>query len=260
MIYILCEGEKDKSDYSLCKAIVELYCKNYIIASSYGNVGLIREFKTKIVPLFQAGDVFALFFDSVESIHGIPTEDLLDEINNICESHKVKFFHTSYYCVEEIFLSYSVFLAMTIQKLTQVDDAEYGHMLQFVYKHINSEADYYRLADNCIPLKQFILERKLYTREQCSKALCYSIAPKLGRLYGITKAYLGDCWIKDCSSIRATRKGSIRCSDCSYVDKYELFYDKFKYMQTNSVLKFGMSFFILNQAGDPRENKTELFS
>lgn len=73
--------------------------------SAYGNIN-IQDCFDELRLKFKFGDTFTLFFDNVESINGEPVSMILLNIKEVCDSLVVDFRHTTYYCFEELFLTY----------------------------------------------------------------------------------------------------------------------------------------------------------
>ena len=68
MYYIICEGDKNKSEYIFARAVAEAYItqKEYSILPSGGFDNIIYSFD-RLEGLLKPGDVVALFLDSVDS-------------------------------------------------------------------------------------------------------------------------------------------------------------------------------------------------
>ena len=219
--YIICEGDKNKSEYIFARAVAEAYItqKEYSILPSGGFDNIIYSFD-RLEGLLKPGDVVALFLDSVDSDdfeleHGYTVPQLIAEMYDRCTECKCTFSHTTYYCFEELFLSYTRLIPLISRFEPGIVSS-----IRDLQSEMNSGGDYHttlvstnkydsllRLPD-CSHIKEH-----WRTREYVSATLLKCITLRLGGNWKISKDSIGKCWISDCSD-----EGFMKylCEKCKY--------------------------------------------
>ena len=243
MNYILCEGNPGNSDYKFCMNILEIYGVQGVIKSSTGNRGIIKEFN-KLLNEFKPGDNFILFFDKVAEIDGVAVDSILAKIKYKCGKKNVKVWFTAYYCVEEVFLSYTGFQNLIDSLDDKEMDTNFKSIVREIAEHILNHSNYFLEMNNADILK-YLENKNITTREECSKALCYQITPKLKVRFKITKEYIGDCWLKDCNEIPEKIYDNTKCKQCKFMCANKTAIEKLESLNKNSVAKYGYPFSIL---------------
>ena len=210
--YILCEGSKDKSEYNFIQRIKEEFGKNLDveIESAGGNKNIQTKF-FELYDNFKSGDMFILFFDCVEQINNISSIDLLENIENKCRSKNVLFKYSTYYCFEELFLSYIGFGDL-ISK-----NSKYYSEWVLIRDALMSKTNYFvkGLLFNGKPVN-----KSFSTREAASAGIISTLS---SGGFKITKDTIGDCWVYTCST---TNVNSYICDKCKFRKKGCTFKEK----------------------------------
>ena len=178
------------------------------------------------------GDSVVLFFDNVTfDTEGIYYEmsvpELLNEFSNVCRNHNCKFSHTTYYCFEELYLSYSGLLSILSRY-----PKEYSEFLRLIQKELLSGKNYFETLletneyDSYLSINDFKHIKNGYsTREEVSAVLLQIFTRRLGHNWKISKSSLGSCWITDCSSedymVHLCDKCTFSMKGCTFEDKLD---------------------------------------
>ncbi len=238
--HFLCEGEKDKAEYTFIRHVIAECCKGetYILEASEGNRKLLPKFLA-MSRAFNPGDVFILFFDHVESISGVPVPVLLHDISGTCSRYDVVFRYTTYYCFEELFLSYA-----GIESILGPGFIHYMPQVEAIQQDILSGKNYFKSRD--LSVWRHLIGNgfnNIKTREKFSSILCTRLLQKTQGIFKLTKDSIGDCWIKSCSDMDKSKLGGGRvCEKCSYCCKDNTFREKLRDLDDNSVAKLGLPF------------------
>lgn len=233
--YFLCEGAEGKSEYTFISAIINEFRtdEDYILRGACGKENIESEF-LKLKREFEDGDVFILFFDSIETIGSKSVYNMLSDICLQCERKGVLFRHTGYYSFEEIFLSYTSLLP-----ILNVSDELKAELIAIQSKilsgvnYFNQDISYWR--------SYFGSHRKgcLKTRESLSSSICNEVLSTVKGSFYLTKSKIGDCWVEDCN---CTRLHENVCKRCGYILKGCSFREKLADLDNNSCSKFSLPF------------------
>ena len=244
MFYFLCEGEKGKAEYTFIKNVINEFHnqETYELLAAGGSNHIQEDVDWLINNTLRAGDVFILFFDNVEDINGVVVADLLDDWRISCDERGVTFRHTTYYCFEELFLSYIGLVDML--SLKYVGCKKELHNLQML---LLSGQNYWEESDLSFWVNMFPNLKSATTREQFSARLLTLLTNNMRGNFRITKAVVGLCWIKDCSNLQSVsqiskRVSSDRCASCKYDCKNCTFRKKLRVLDANSVSKLSLPF------------------
>lgn len=241
MFYFLCEGEKDKAEYTFIKSVIEEFHANevheFLAAGSKDNID--SEFD-KLSEKFKSGDIFILFFDNIEIIKGRPVPFMLDDMTSICESKGVIFRYTTYYCFEELFLSYTGLSDMLPLKFYACK----GELCKLQTSLLMGE-NYWKEFDLSFWLKMFPNLKSASTREQFSARLLANLTNSIRGNFRIIKASIGLCWVSDCSLLQNKESIKIardKCASCKYDCKNCTFRKKLEVLDVNSVSSLSLPF------------------
>lgn len=235
MHHFLCEGAEGKSEYTFVQAIIKEFNKSnepYILRSSNGNRGILRTFNEMYLD-FKNGDTFILFFDSVETICGSLVSDILHGISKKCSDINVNFRYTTYYCFEELFLSYPCFL-----DIVNVSE-EFLRELEKVQSMLLNKQNYYR--EDLSFWNSYFKDQSgaLKTRECLSASICSCASKTAKGHFLINKNSIGVCWISDCGEAKINENV---CKQCRYSLKDCTFREKLTSIDSTSVSKFSLPF------------------
>lgn len=237
MYYILCEGAVGKAEYTFCKKIAEEFSEKaaYSIFSASGNRNIFGVFEREIYPALHSQDCFILFFDCILSSKDFEIYSLLEDIDEYCKEKNTIFQYTTYYCFEELFLSYDGLLKLSKEIL----DVNLYDTLEQVNQYIMSGINYFKLS---LPynakLNQFY-PKSISTREKYAKALLHEVTYKLGRTFLISESKIGDCWVEDCSNVTEHKVKTI-CSKCKHPCKNCTFREKIMDIDRHSISATGL--------------------
>lgn len=233
--HFLCEGQYGKAEYIFILAVISEFRTNedFVLVSSNGNENIEKEF-LKLKTTFSDGDIFILFFDNIETIKGRLVIDLLNDIERQCNSKKVFFRYTTYYCFEEIFLSY-----INLLSVLNVNESIKTEVIK-IQKMLLSGTNYFK-NDISFWERHFSPHRKgcLRTREQLSSSICNFILETATGSFHLQKNKIGSCWISNC---RASVLHKSVCDKCKYKLKGYDFKDKLHDLDCNSVSSFNLPF------------------
>lgn len=231
----MCEGEKDKSEYVFISAVISEFKidESYNLVAAGGKENIDKEF-LKLKKEFCQGDIFILFFDNIEMIGGKLTVDLLSSIEVQCKNLGVFFRYTTYYCFEELFLSYTNLLPML-----NVDIAIKNEISNIQHKLL-SGVNYFR-DDISFWINYFGKHRKgvLKTREKLSFGICNLILNTINGSFYLQKDKIGSCWVTDCKD--STLHKNV-CVNCKYKLKNCSFRCKLEDLDNNSVSILSLPF------------------
>ena len=231
MFHFLCEGSEGKAEYAFINFVIDEFWsgEKYTLISADGNKNIKICFY-EILDSFQIGDTFILFFDSVETIDDYFVYDLLDFIRTECNSLGVYFRYTTYYCFEELFLTYD-----DLTNMLSIDNVYKNALIELRISIINNTFDF---ADK----KKLEVWRPLFgnegfnsrvnsTREQFMTSLCSILLTKVPGRFRLSKSKIGDCWTKSCTCVK---RGNF-CNSCKYSCKNTSFRFKLASLDSNSV-------------------------
>ena len=175
------------------------------------------------------GDRIVLFFVKIESINGVSIKDIISNYKNIFNSKGVLFRYTTYYCYEELYLSYP--------KLLDMINVKYKDLISKIQVELLSNRNYLDSIsiDNIIEL--FKSDISNLTREELSSAILSMITQGISGNFNILKKYIGDCWINDCKD---TSLNTNVCDRCTL--DLRTFKDKLEDLDSTSVSKFSEPF------------------
>lgn len=230
--HFLCEGEQYKAEYTFISKVIDEFqtTEKFILKSANGKDNIEIEFlKMKID--FNRGDVFILFFDNIEMIRNRLVVDILSDIEKQCNELKVGFRYTTYYCFEELFLSYTNLLPML-----NVDDDVRAEIIK-VQNKIVSGKNYFR--EDISFWRDYFRHREgfLRTRESLSAGICNDILGRIKGAFYLQKSKIGSCWVSDCKDTKLHKNV---CDNCKYKLKGCSFRDKLEDLDKNSVAASGL--------------------
>jgi len=191
-----------------------------------GNKNIENVFNTIKSKLEEGDQVFIILDQIVDSDDNIRIRNILRRIRRECTSRKVGVKVTSYYCFEELYLSYDEVIDM-YSKCYKVKN-EVMIALNYVNNKINKAEDYY-ISDE--EIRGFVqsVNSKITNRERLAAALLNEVTIRLTNgLFRINKsentlAKSGKCWLEDCTKIMESMrsKESEKCIRCEYECKMQ---------------------------------------
>lgn len=233
MVYIVCEGEDGKSEHSFVSAVVGYYGDNceYEIVCACGKDNIDSKLEEQLHKVKQK-DKVALFFDNIGRLNNITVWDLLSKYITAFSRKNVDFYYTTYFCFEEIFLSYSGILPLIPQDSTiQKEIKDIQRLI------LEGKKDYYKEKDiqNNLTFWNGLFKNfgTPSTREQFSSSLINHLLSKDRESFGVSKSKLGNCWINDCSSLQNIIW--FKCRNCKYRCNHKPFSEKLKDIEKDSV-------------------------
>lgn len=231
--YFICEGESYKSEYVFIQSIIDTYHtdEDYDLLPAGGNRNIEGVFYKEVFTKLEAGDVVILFFDNVKIIKDKPTTRILKRFMRECRSKEAVFRYTTYYCFEEIFLSYKGLCSIISV------DLEVSQKLLELQNSLINEGQYPK--DNSFWYDFVGMKKNTTNRETLSSLILNYLTNTAQKGFLIIKSKIGDCWISDCAS---TQLHQNVCDKCNFCMKGSVFKDKLDDLNNNSVAKFGLSF------------------
>lgn len=238
MFYFLCEGEKGKAEYTFIESVINEFHSDeeYELIAAGSKDSIDSEFDS-LLKRFKSGDVFILFFDNIEIIKGRPVPFMLEEMTSMCESIGVIFRYTTYYCFEELFLSYAGLIDMLSSRHDSCSEE-----LRNLQASLVSGANYW-IGNLSFWVNMFRDLESATTREQFSARLLTLLTNGMRGNFRVIKASVGLCWIKDCTLLRENNKvAQDKCIACKYDCKGCTFRKKLEVLDENSVSRLSLPF------------------
>lgn len=201
---------------------------------SSGNSTLVNQLKD-LAPNLNKDDTVLLVFDNISNIGKQPITTFLAFVGRIANRYNISIKVTSYYCFEEVYLSYS-----ELEKLNTNNKQVILEALRFVKNCILNNVDYYDITYKEIAdFINFYKKDSGKNREHFANALLISCTNNISGDFKIIKSGYafekqGRCWIQDCDyiikDIRLTygdkavnnkcgNKCSFKCKNCSTLEK-----------------------------------------
>lgn len=246
MYYIICEGAVGKAEYIFNKAVIDLYSGSHkyklLSASGYDNIFKIES--DLAVNSLKYGDTLILLFDNVgadmDCGHNMGIAEMLEYICEDCDEIGVTLKYTTYYCFEEMLLSYTRLPDM----LLNVDSSIIQSFVNFQKFLLTCSSSDYIYAvfysDRFKPLLKLqgyhdaIKSHK--SREEISSKLLQCITFKMLHTWRVNKSVIGKCWLSDCDN-----DGYMKylCEKCKYALKGCSFKEKVEDLDANSISSSG---------------------
>ena len=214
MKYIICEDSG--SGFTFFKTVRDIcftedQCE---VVSSYGNTNFQDTVKAIIEKLKQ-GDFLMLAFDSVEVSEDFNPKNIIISAQYGCDKAKATLYYTTYYCFEELFLSYDYLADMFMNGSYKKDDKElWMKLLNYIHDSIFSGNDYY-VDNELVSYVKSIIKKSNRTKEKFIKAVLTHISGSIRGDFKITDGSLGKCWLQACEIATFTNK-EYRCKNCIY--------------------------------------------
>lgn len=232
--YFLCEGKEGKAEYSFISSVISEFRidEDFVLKAADGKDNIEVEF-FKMKKKFNCGDIFILFFDNVEKIRNRLVVDMLSDMEEQCNYLSVGFRYTTYYCFEELFLSYINLLPML-----NVEENVREEIMK-VQNEILAGVNYFR--EDISFWRKYFKHREgfLRTRESLSAGICNDILGRIKGAFYLQKSKIGSCWISDCKNTELHKNV---CNQCVYKLKGCTFRDKLEDLDRNSVSVLGLPF------------------
>ena len=227
MTYIICEGPENSAEGQFVKAyITERVLGEVSCIFSGGNRNIMKSVYS-IPKDLNEHDSVILFFDSVETIGGRAVIDILDDISEICNASGTNFRYTTYYCFEEIFLSYA-----GIVDLLSLDEELHRELLR-IQDLLRSGKNYYDVLAREIWSNLIEDENCYCNREHFSFVLINQLMKPFRHRFQIEKGSMGKCWTCGCAELEA--ENTYYCPTCRYRMKDCEFGYKLRDIEENSV-------------------------
>ncbi|GFI11125.1 MAG: hypothetical protein HFI21_00315 [Lachnospiraceae bacterium] len=246
MLYIITEDSNSARCFWDCAAHTFRGKGNYILVDLQNDNGGNTTLNNQVyllLPSLKSGDELFVAFDNIANTHNFNTHQFIMNTYAVCASKDVDFKFTSYYCFEELYLSYKELLNM--YELSNVNKVTLK-ALRYVQSCLDEGKDYY-LKSN-INIADFIEKYKRDSgnnREHFANALLIDVTNKINGRFKITKKdnvfnTVGQCWIEDCSNIQLQLNNKHidnMCGNCKYCCKYNDTKDKLLDLDNKSISK-----------------------
>ena len=230
MLYVVTEDKNSARVF--WTAIVKCFCaeESYEIVElpkaengqSYGGNTTLNQQISEVFQKIQPQDELFVAFDVIMPTRQFNPVDFLDKIIRRCELKKVKLYVTSYYCFEELYISYSELINMYEQFST---DEDMKAALKYIRDCILQNKDYYDKNDSRIQHAIGLAPANAgKNREHFMDTLLFQTTRCLKGYFQISKREdgFGKCWHKDCDEIRSNENDkyiNYFCTVCQYCCK-----------------------------------------
>ena len=210
--YIYIEGEKTKegkgSEYLFWTKVKALFMKeSVLIVPCNGISDLYTKLKQKT---FNKEDNIIVSFDNCGNMYARKLKkELLPKISGRVN----KLYFTSYFCFEEIFLSYINMEQYLDMHYVSKNYANLYKCFSVIRNCINSGINYLAYPDESIKA-EMDNNKNISNREQLASNVLGRITGTAGRRLHIGKSSLGSCWVTDCKSL-IDKYGKYACGGCT---------------------------------------------
>lgn len=224
MRYIVTEDAK--SGFQFWKALAHCIDKDIVVICGRGNKGMLNAVKG--LPL-KPNDYLLVALDRI----GDAVEDILTGIIKYCNFKKVIVEFTEYYCLEEVFISYTGWGKRGINLPKEGSECDLAFN---ALRHcINADLLYNPLEiDACQKfINMFSLQRA--TKEHILTILLQQYTRK--STYRIGKKSISSCWITDCCPMLADNPVVKLCNVNTNINKQETLRSKMKDLCNHSSIK-----------------------
>ena len=253
-MYIITEDSNSARDFWQCVAQTFRSVDSFLLVSfpigsdgqtASGNTTLKAQVLS-IFPKLQAGDKVFVAVDCVaNNTKGFIAHDFVKWGTRLCMKKGAEFVATSYWCFEDLYLSYDEVLAMYLKN--PVAENVVIAALQYVHDNLQNGTDYFdtsREIQNFIDLHNSAGKN----REHFANELLMEVtrALKGNGHFAITKSVgafrkSAECWLRDCSDIKENmaQQQVINICDkkCEYCCKDKGTVDKLIDLDTRSICK-----------------------
>lgn len=234
MQYILCEDSG--SGFLFFQCIRDIYSSKTEcdVITSYGNTNY-RDCLENLKTVLKDGDTLILAFDSVEVEKNFNPRNIINSAQYFCEKNNIHLYYTTYYCFEELFLSYKYLTGMFYDGNYNKNDKEiWGKILQYICDSIYAMEDYYNKNDELVKYVISIIPKADKTKEKFTKAIMTHISGSICGDFKIYDGKFGGCWARSCDSIVMNNK-VYRCSTCNSRFKGKNSKEKINELESNSI-------------------------
>lgn len=239
MVYIITEDSNSAREFWKIAADTFIGIGKYslepIPAGGAGNTTL----QSQVINVFskiQANDILFVAFDNIGNTSNFVASDFLNKTIARCKQKNVCFKFTTYYCFEELYLSYEELVRLS-------NNHKDANIISFVSKCINSGKDYYNdtliqnYIQNCtntvINNREHFLNHLLM--EACKVIKGHFKILKRGQCFSTT----GECWVKDCMQIQNTMQpqqvNNVCNNQCQYCCNGKTVVDKLMDLNNKSI-------------------------
>lgn len=198
-----------------------------------GNTALENQVND-LLPKLNRGDELFIVFDYINNTRNFIPGDFILLTYQKCRIAGVNFKFTSYYCFEEIYLSYTELYRMICSNGTKTTIIR---ALRFVQECINHGKNYFdKTQQEVIDFINFYQKDAGSNREHFANALLISVTQLLDGKFKIIKSgncfyHQGACWVLHCDDVRklmrneyeinnvCKNKCRFTCKDCSSKEK-----------------------------------------
>ncbi len=196
--------------------------------------------------IMHRGDRLVIIFDNITDEKHFSTRSFLDRTEAKCEALGINLSISTYYCFEEIYLSYK-------ELLNLYKRCKYNNIvletLEFVCKSIHNRIDYFDANDTINNFISYYGKDSSYNREHFANALLMEVTKSLSKWFYISKSKdcfgkkgNGQCWLLNCTDIQSsmtTQHINHQCIiGCKYMCKNTTTRDKLLDLENKSLCRY----------------------
>lgn len=223
MLYIITEDSTSARDFWECVAETFRGPQNYVLVQplnqTSGNTTLNAQV-SNLFPKLKAGDTLLVAFDNIGATKGFNSINFIRKVGQRCAKHSINFRFTSYYCFEELYLSYMELFNMISPNTNPIT----LNALKYVNKCIGNSIDYFSTNS---AIQDFINKHHGAgkNREHFANALLTEVAKTIKGHFMITKAKgafdgSAECWLRKCNDIQSKMNQKQAENICGKYCKY----------------------------------------
>ena len=240
MIYIITEDSNSARNF--WEHAVSVFAKSgsYVFVDSniWGNTSLDKRTRD-VVREANEGDIIAVLFDCIENTRDFKPKRFIRNMLRLCKSKGIAFRYNTYYCFEEMFLSYN--------ELLKISNSRSISVLQKVYDALHAGINYYKTNyKSVVDDYKLITGRSSKNREQFANALLVDVTRKITGHFSIHKSGKpfddrAECWVKSCWMIQSSQLNQKNnmcyiCNACKYSCKSKTKREKIIDLNNNAII------------------------
>lgn len=242
MLYIITE------DTNSARTFWKIVADTWKTSGNYTFVPLLKDSKGKqiggntalehqvndLLPKLSKGDDLFIVFDYIHNTSNFIPGDFIQLTYQKCRVTGVNFKFTSYYCFEELYLSYIELYHMICNSKAKTTIT---NTLRYVQECIKNRRNYFdKTQQEIIDFINYYQKDASSNREHFANALLISVTQLLDGKFKIIKSgdcfyNQGACWLLPCDDVRklmrndyeinniCKNKCKFKCKDCSTKDK-----------------------------------------
>lgn len=179
-----------------------------------------------IIDIIREGDTIAVIFDNIEERKTFSPVKFMGKLQKLSKIYNINIIATTYYCFEELYLSYDEILDM--YEKSKNSNSIVIEAIKYVREKLYSHQDYFDTSDIIEKFKQLYKKDSGKNREHFANALLLSVTQALPDWLHISKrgdcfgeSGSGRCFLIDCHDIQSDMNKKHVDKQCRIGCKYK---------------------------------------